>query len=156
MTSTKRFLFGGPGGADALADAALLILRVLAGFAIAYFHGLGKIPPSPGFVEGVAGLGFPLPTVFAWAAGLAEFVGGLLLVVGLFTRPAALSLLFTMLVAFFLRHADDPFAQKEKAYLFGAIALFFLLVGAGRFSLDALLRRRTGAATVDRFARHRL
>lgn len=156
MTPIKRFLIGGPGGATPLADAALLLLRLFAGFAIAYFHGLGKVPPSPGFIEGVASMGFPLPMVFAWAAGFAELVGGLLLMIGLLTRPAALSLLFTMGVAFFVRHAADPFLEKEKAYVYGAIFLFLLLVGAGRFSLDHLLGHRAGAPTVDRFARQRL
>lgn len=156
MKSTRSLLIGGPGGAGTLADAAFLILRLLAGFAIAYFHGLGKIPPSPQFVETVAGLGFPAPVAFAWAAGIAKLMGGTLLAIGLLTRPAAFFLLVTMSVAFFVRHAADPFAGKEKAYLFGAIALFFLLAGAGRFSLDRLLRRRTTAPTVDRFARQRL
>lgn len=156
MKPTHRVLIGGPGGASPLADAALLILRLLAGFAIAYFHGLGKVPPSPGFVDTVAGLGFPLPAVFAWAAGLVELVGGLLLMVGLLTRPASFLLLITMGVAFFVRHAEDPFSGKEKAYLFGAIFLFFLLVGAGRFSLDYLLGNRAVAPTVSRYARVRL
>ena len=156
MKSTRALLIGGPGGAAPLADIAFLLLRVLAGLALAYFHGLGKVPPSPGFVEGVAAMGLPLPVVFAWAAGLAELVGGVLLAVGLLTRPASFFILVTMGVAFFLRHADDPFLDKEKAYLYGAIALFFLLAGAGRFSLDRLMRRRTKPATVDRFAHRRL
>lgn len=156
MKPTHRLLIGGPGGATTLADAALLTLRLFAGFGIAYFHGLGKVPPSPGFVESVGGLGFPVPVVFAWAAGLAELVGGVLLMIGLLTRPAALSLVFTMAVAFFLRHADDPFAQKEKAYIYGAVFLFFLLIGAGRYSVDHLLGGRTRTPTVDRFANKRL
>ena len=156
MKPTYRLLLGGSGGATPLADAALLILRILTGFAIAYFHGLAKVPPSPGFIEGVAGLGFPFPIVFAWAAGIAELIGGVLLVVGLLTRPASLFLLFTMGVAFFVRHAADPFLEKEKAYVYGAVFLFFLLVGAGRYSLDHFLGHRAGAPTVDRFARQRL
>ncbi len=153
MTSPSRTLLGGAGGADAAADAGLLILRLFAGLALAFGHGLGKIPPSAGFVEATAALGFPLPEVFAWAAGLAEFVGGLLLVVGLLTRPAAVFVAFTMAVAAFGQHAADPFADKEMALLYGVIALTLLLSGAGRFSLDALLRRRAERRTVSRYAR---
>lgn len=153
MTSYQRFFIGGSGGASALADAGLLILRLLAGFALAYYHGLGKLPPSPGFIEGVAAMGFPAPTFFAWAAGLAETVGGAFLALGLLTRPASFFILCTMASAFFLRHAEDTFPQAEKAYLFGSIALCFLLIGAGRFSLDRLLRGWLVTPRVSRYAR---
>lgn len=153
MKSTHHLLIGGAGGRDAVADTGLLVLRLLAGLALALAHGWGKIPPSPGFIESVAGLGFPAPALFAWAAGLAEFAGGLCLAVGLLTRPAALFVLVTMGVAFFLRHADDPFSSKEKALLFGAVALCLLLTGAGRFSLDALLRNRARRHPGSRFPR---
>ena len=62
--------------------------------------------------------------------GITEFVGGLCLAVGLLTRPASLLILITMAVAFFLQHAPDAFATKEKAFLFGGIALLYLLIGA--------------------------
>ena len=153
MKSYQRFFLGGSGGADTLADLGLLVLRLMAGFALAYFHGLGKLPPSPGFVEGVAAMGFPAPRFFAWAAGLAETVGGVLLALGLFTRPAALFIVLNMVVAFFIQHAADTFLQAEKAYLFGGIALLYLLAGAGRFSLDHFLRARIVTPRVSRYAR---
>ncbi len=153
MKPIHHVLIGGAGGTDAVADAGLLVLRSLAGLSLALAHGLGKIPPSPGFVEATAGLGFPAPGLFAWAAGLAEFGGGLCLAVGLLTRPAAFFVLFTMGVAFFLQHGADPFAVKELALVFGAVALALLFTGAGRFSLDALLRNRARHRTVSRYAR---
>ncbi len=153
MRPYHHALIGGAGGADAVADAGLLVLRLMAGLTLAFAHGLGKIPPSPGFVEATAALGFPLPSLFAWAAGLAEFAGGLCLAVGLLTRPAAFFVLFTMGVAFFLQHGADPFSAKELAFLYGAVALGLLLTGAGRFSLDARLRGRIERPGVSRFAR---
>ena len=135
-------LIGGAGGGSALADAGLLALRLFAGLSMAFAHGLGKLPISEGFAGGVAEMGFPAPGLFAWAAALAEFAGGLLLAFGLVTRPAGLSLLITMAVAAFVRHGGDPFAKRELALLYGAVALLFMLVGAGRFSVDAWLRRR--------------
>lgn len=153
MKPYHHFFIGGVGGASAVADIGLLVLRLMAGLAMAFAHGINKIPPSEGFIGGVEALGFPFPVFFAWSAGLAEFVGGLCLAIGLLTRPAALLLAFTMAVAFFLRHAGDPFGDKEKAFLFGGIALLYLLAGAGRFSVDALLRGRVSRRPAHRYAR---
>ena len=105
-------------------------------------HGLGKIPPSERFVNGTAEMGFPLPEFFAWSAGGAEFGGGLLLALGLLTRPASFFIGCTMLVAGFIRHAADPFGGKEKALLYLAISIAFALVGAGKYSIDAVIRSR--------------
>ena len=99
------------------------------------------------------GLGFPLPEVFAWGAGLIEFGGGLLLVVGLFTRPAAALAMAVVWTAYFGAHADDSFSDAEAAFLYGAIMLALALTGAGRFSLDAALYRRR-STYIERF-RHR-
>jgi len=153
MKPHHHFLIGGAGGASAVADIGLLILRLLAGLTMAFAHGINKIPPSEGFIGSVDALGFPLPVLFAWSAGLAEFVGGLCLAIGLLTRPASLFLAVTMAVAFFLRHAGDPFGDKEKALLFGGIALLYALIGAGRFSVDALLRSRVTKRTANRYIR---
>jgi putative oxidoreductase len=136
------WLIGGAGGGSALADAGLAILRITAGLALSLAHGLGKIPPSPRFVSGVEEMGFPFPIFFAWAAGLSEYAGGILLALGLFTRPAALFILFTMSIAFFIRHADDVFRDKERALLFLVIAAAFLLIGGGRYALDRVMRMR--------------
>ena len=135
-------LFGGDGGGSALADVGLLVIRLFTGLALAFAHGIDKLPPSEGFVETTAGLGFPVPAVFAWSAGLAEFLGGLLLAVGLFTRPAALFIAVTMTVAAFGQNAGAPFADKEKALLFLVIALGLLLTGSGRYGLDRFIHRK--------------
>lgn len=123
------------------ADLGLLLLRVIAGLALALAHGMGKVPPSERFIGRVAEMGLPGPELFAWLAATAEFGGGILLALGLLTRPAALLICGTMLVVALLAHAGDPFGDREKAVLFGAIALLYLLAGAGRYSLDALIRR---------------
>lgn len=125
-----------------LADAlGLAALRVFSGLAMALAHGMGKVPPKAGFIGGVEAMGFPLPTVFAWGAGLAELVGGLLLALGLCTRPAALAIAGTMVVAAFVRHGGQPFATMELALLYLAVVLVFAVRGGGRLSLDHLLTR---------------
>lgn len=139
---TLRSLLIGSGDTSRATDLGLLILRVGAGLMMAFAHGLGKLPPSDGFIGATEALGFPAPTLFAWLAALAEFGGGLLIAVGLLTRPAAAALAFTMAVAFFGQHGGDPFAERELAALYGVVAVAFVASGAGRFSLDAWLRRR--------------
>lgn len=122
-------------------SAGLLVLRVFAGLSLALAHGFGKVPPSEGFVAGVAEMGFLAAPLFAWAAALAESVGGVLLALGLFTRPAAFFILANMLVASFVMQAGDPFLERELSLLYGAVAVLFLLAGSGRFGIDARLGR---------------
>lgn len=141
MTTLRQILFGSTAN-SAAADAALLLLRVAFGLALALAHGVGKVPPSERFIGVTAEMGFPLPVVFAWAAGLAELAGGLLLVVGLLTRPAAVLAGVTMAVAAFVRHAGDAFADRELALLYLAVMVVLAITGAGRYSVDAALRRR--------------
>lgn len=138
----KQLVFGGAVIESTLANVGLTILRVFTGLSMALAHGLGKIPPSERFVEGTSQLGFPLPEFFAWAAGLSEFGGGVFLALGFCTRPAAFFICCTMIVAGFIRHAADPFGSKEKAFLFLVIALAFLLIGAGKYGVDAWVRGR--------------
>src|SRR5688500_5276484 len=117
----RRFLFGGPGAETRFGDIGLLLLRVGSGGLMVYAHGLSKVYSEgsigiPGqLVEGVKKLGFPAPTAFAWAAALTEFLGGILLALGLMTRPVALALTFNMAVAAFMAHRTDPIDVKEKA-----------------------------------------
>jgi putative oxidoreductase len=122
-------------------DLGLLLFRVFVGAAMAFAHGLGKLPPSEQLIQGVQGMGFPLPVVFAWAAALSEFLGGVLIVLGLFTRHSAAFLGFTMAVAAFVVHGADPFNVKEMALLYLAACVLLLFSGAGKYSLDRLIRR---------------
>jgi putative oxidoreductase len=137
----KGFLFGSEAIASPLANLGLFLLRVYAGLSLALAHGIHKFPPSARFIDGVADLGFPAPTLFAWLASCSELIGGILLAIGLFTRPSALMIGITVAVAGFLRHADDPFGSKEKAFLFLAISLLFLLIGGGKYALDRAFKK---------------
>lgn len=125
-------------------DIGLLILRVLTGLGMAT-HGYGKVftpERMEGFIDGVAALGFPIPLVFAWAAALAELVGGLLLAAGAFTRYAAFFIFCTMTVAAFIRHAGDPFSTRELALLYWSVTLAIIFLGSGRYAVDQLIRSR--------------
>jgi putative oxidoreductase len=117
-------------------DLGLFIFRIAIGLMMAFSHGLGKMPPPDMFVNGLDSMGFPTPVFFAWCAALSEFVGGLLIGAGLFTRISALFLGITMAVAGFIAHAADPFAKKEMALLYLAACLLLFFQGGGRYSLD--------------------
>lgn len=140
----KALLVGGDGGGSALADAGLLLLRLMAGLGLVFGHGLQKLPPSAAFVAGVGEMGFLLPGLFAWAAALSEVVGGFLIALGLLTRPAGLFVACTMLTAAFVRNAGEPFGERELALLYLAVALALMLTGSGRYGPDAFFRRRDG------------
>jgi putative oxidoreductase len=125
------------------AQAAWALTRFVFGAAMATFHGYGKVVEGKvgGLVNVATELGFPAPTFFAWAAALSEFVGGILVAVGLLTRPAAGFVAMTMVVALY-RHRVDPLMKMELALLYLAVMILALALGGGRFSLDAAIRQR--------------
>jgi putative oxidoreductase len=82
----------------------------------------------------------------ALMAGSAEFFGGLLLILGLLTRPAAAVLAVTMLVAIVSVHLQNGLFMSNNGYEFGlallAISVALIVQGAGRFALDNLIARK--------------
>lgn len=142
----NRILFGGVGGGNRLAEIGLLVLRVAAGLFIAIGHGWGKVTAPSDFIDGVEAMGFPLPVVSGWMAILGEFLGGLLLALGLLTRPAAAWLIGVFLGAALVAHQDSftgqaPFFEAEFALLYLIIAVCFLLTGSGHTGVDRMLRK---------------
>lgn len=137
--TAKQFFFSARGTGSTFGDLGLLILRLSAGIALAFAHGIGKLPPSERFVSGVEKMGFPAPSFFAWAASISEFAGALLVAIGLATRPAATLVACTMATVVFVRHGPDAFEKKEKAFIYLVIFVAIMLTGAGRFSIDALI-----------------
>jgi putative oxidoreductase len=120
-------------------DVGLLLLRLGAGGLMLGVHGLSKLTA---FSEGASkfpdplGVGHKLSMMLAI---FAEFFCSIGVMIGLLTRLAVIPIIFTMGVAFFIFHADDPFQKKELALLYSLpfVALFF--TGAGGFSLDQLI-----------------
>lgn len=83
--------------------------------------------------------------LMAALSGSAEFFGGLALILGLLTRPAALVLAVTMLVAIFTVHISNGLFMSNNGYEFGlallAGAVSLLISGGGRASVDRLLAK---------------
>lgn len=140
MKTLKKFLFG----ADSDSNIGLLILRIFIGAAL-LTHGWGKMFGGlEAFTGFVASLGVPAPKLMAFLAAFAECFGSMFLIAGLLTRPAALLILATMTVAIFGAQKGQGFAAQEAAWLYWVPALFFLLKGAGRWSLDRWVTRKLG------------
>ncbi|OGX06278.1 MAG: hypothetical protein A2Z88_00520 [Omnitrophica WOR_2 bacterium GWA2_47_8] len=121
----------------------LLWLRVLMGAGIAY-HGYGKVfgGDLSMLTQGLVKMGFPFPEIFAWAAALSEFLGGICIALGLFTRPAAFFLFITMSVAAFVVHSKDPFTTKELALAYGTMAGMLILTGGGDLTVERMIKGR--------------
>lgn len=129
-------------------DAGILFLRIGIGFAFIFVHGWGKIMGGPelwGKLGGsMANLGITFAPVFwGFMAALAEFGGGILILLGLFTRPASAFMAFTMLVAF-IQHSSklDPWNRTIYPMEMFAVFMALLFIGAGKYSIDALISRK--------------
>jgi uncharacterized membrane protein YphA (DoxX/SURF4 family) len=143
MTVSLRWLLASD------APAAVWLIRLLVG-AVFVSEGIQKfLFPAELGVGRFTKIGLPSPAMLALFVGVVEMVGGLLLLLGLFTRLVSLALIIDMIVAIattkmpmllkdgFWKMAHE--ARTDWSMLLGA--LFLLLVGAGAWSLDALLSR---------------
>ena len=121
----------------------LLVLRLVAGVAF-MMHGFGKIQAPFGWM----GPDAPVPGVLQALAALAEFGGGLAWVLGLLTPLASLGILSTMLVAaqFHISKGDPFMGGYELAIVYAAIAVMFIFVGPGKYSVDAQIVNKANKA----------
>ena len=122
----------------------LSVLRIVAGLLFLQ-HGSQKLlglpfPPA----NGLPAMG----TIFWWG-GIIELVGGILVMIGLFTRPVAFVLSGQMAVAYWMFHAPRglfPLStngnQGELAIVYCFVFLFIAVAGAGIWSIDAALKRQ--------------
>jgi putative oxidoreductase len=125
-----------------IGSVGLLLLRLVMGAAFV-LHGWPKIQNPLGWM----GPDAPVPAIFQTLAAVAEFGGGMALIVGLLSRLASLGIMSNMIVALAMVHLPhgDPFVSKtggrsfELPTIYLACAIVFLLLGPGRLSLDAIL-----------------
>lgn len=119
------------------------VLRVVAGLLLVT-HGYGKIINPFGAVGMVEGLGF-YPGVF-WSPLLSatEFFGGILVAIGLFTRPAAFAAMIVLLVTVYFHGIvqGEGLGGAEKSILWAAIFLFFAIRGSNAQSVDAKIGKQ--------------
>lgn len=123
---------------DSWTPRALALLRIVTGY-LFLLHGAAKLLHMP-HVEMFDGL--QLISLMGFA-GVLELAGGVLIVIGLFTRPTAFVLSGEMAAAYFMGHAPQGnvllplLNQGEPAVLFCFIFLFLSVAGAGAWSADA-------------------
>jgi putative oxidoreductase len=141
MTADAEAERGPASAAARYAPIALSILRIAVALLFVE-HGTSRLFgfPSP----------LPTPAVFTtyWFAGAIELAGGVLVLIGLFTRPAAFIMSGEMAFAYFLSHAPHGFFpilnRGDGAILFCFVFLYIAFAGAGPWSLDAAIGRRRG------------
>lgn len=146
------------------ADLVLLVPRLVCGFMLTVYFGAPKfgLPWSPpdnnlGFFEvawwfpgDVAAFGPPMswaPDTFAWLGAFSEAVGGVALLLGLGSRVFAFLVMCTMLVAIFFQQWQAGYWNMLPATGFVWYSLFTMVLGAGRFSVDALLATTLARST---------
>jgi len=121
-------------------DAGKLVLRLLLAILL-LFHGVSKLIGGVGFITGLLAK-FGLPSALGYLVYVGEVIAPLLMLVGLFTRAAALIVVVNMLVAFLLVHTSQFFSMSDTGgwalelqgmYLGSAVAV--ALLGAGRYSI---------------------
>ena len=134
---------------DRYRDAGLLVARLGFGFGFVWYHGMPKLLGGPkqwaDYGRAMENFGITFaPEWWGLAAALSEGVGGLLLALGLFFRPASLAMMTVMIVAMtnhIVSGQGTPAHAFKNAWLFAG----FFLMGPGRYSVDQFLlgaRRR--------------
>jgi putative oxidoreductase len=122
--------------ARSLSPYLLSVLRIMTGLLLLQ-HGTGKYFGLP------AVAGYPAsPTTMSGAAGVLELIGGVLIILGLFTRPMAFILSGMCAVAYFYVHAPRGFYPNlnggELAALYSFVFLYLFAAGGGAWALDRL------------------
>ena len=130
----KRFLFPvKPDGT--FISVILLIVRVVFGVMLmnhgidkwAKYQELSAVFPAP------LGIGHPLSQKITI---IGELTSNMAFIIGFLYRLAMIPMIFTMCVAFFIVHADDPFAVKELAFVYLVVFVLMYIVGPGKFAVD--------------------
>lgn len=146
----------------ALQSPFLLVLRLYFFWQL-FLTGKGKLGNIAKVSEFFANLGIPLSTLNAYFIGSLECFGSLLLIIGLTSRPLALLVLLSMIVAYLTADFEavsgifldpDKFVKADP-FPFLLTALIVFVFGPGRFSVDALLKLGSGKTCREKTARQR-
>ncbi|ELS30587.1 MULTISPECIES: DoxX family protein [Pseudanabaena] len=141
VASIVRLLLGSDSAPVSLTQASLLLLRVVLGTVMIH-NGFDKLADIPSFAEAyVQAIGLPFPIFFAYCAAFTEVIASPLLALGLFTRPAALGLFATMLVANYHHIVTGGFSipSIELSSIYAVSFAFFVIYGGGKYAIDTLL-----------------
>ena len=137
----KKYVFYYHPDSPMIHNIGFLVLRFFVGLALCtvfekLFPRNGIWGPQDWFIQDVSEMGFPLPVVFAWLAVLAEFFGGIMIMLGVLTRPAAIMNIIVTFIAAFFYHNGDIAGSALTAFIFMIMLICISLFGAGKFSID--------------------
>lgn len=145
MSALKKLLASNAGFAPLALRLPISIIFMAHGSQklFGWFGGYGL----QGTGQWMASIGLEPGVLMAFLAGSGEFFGGLLILIGLLTRPAAAVLAFTMVVAILSTHISNGLFLSNGGYEFGlallAAAVSLAISGAGKLSVDSLLSKST-------------
>ena len=128
---------------SAVSPLVTLYMRVIAGVAF-MVHGWPKINNPMGAVGMVESIGFYPGSLWSPLLAGTEFIGGLLLVLGLLTRPAAVATSCVLLVTTYFHwiFKSEGYGGAETSLLWLGLTMYFAAHGGGRFSLDRMLGKQ--------------
>lgn len=129
-------------------EAGALVLRLFVAFVLVYGTADNVLSADRmlEFRDFLAERGTPLPLVSAYLSVYAQFACGLLIAVGLATRPAALVMAINFVCAYAIAHLGQPVEANWAPVLMFAASAFLLVHGPGALSADEALRRRSRGA----------
>jgi putative oxidoreductase len=137
--------------ATSSADALMLVGRVMIGW-LFLKAGWDKFMNMEGFAGYLTRLGVPAPELMAWPAATAEVLIGLTLILGFAARYAALACFVYLIIATLLAHRYWTYPPEQQLNQFNHMlkniaimggALYIFVTGAGRYSTDRVLTRRS-------------
>ena len=137
--------------ANTASQTTLASARLVIGLMMIH-NGQDKLADIESFAQAyVAYLGLPFPIFLSYVAAFTELIGAPLLMIGLFTRPAALGLFSTMCVAMYhhIKVAGLSLPYLELSAIYAACFLYFAVNGPGLFSFDALIANRIDASALS-------
>ena len=118
----------------------MLLIRIAFGALLLVNHGMDKLMHFAAYANhfySFMGLGSRTCLVLVL---FAEVFCSLFIILGLFTRFAAIPLVIMMLVAVFGKHANEAFANSELAIIYGSAFITLLFCGPGKISVDGMMR----------------
>ena len=125
-----------------LDEPSIALLRVVAGVAL-ITHGWSKIQDPTAMAGFLEGMGFWPGAFWSFMVSITESIGGLLLAIGLLTRPAALLNLINMSVIIWFHwiFKEEGYGGAEKAILWWVILFYFVVHGGQYYAVDKAMKR---------------
>lgn len=125
-------------------EYGVIFIRLIVGFHLVYgtqdnVFSYARMEEFAGFLQ-VRGVPFPLFSAFLSA--YAQFICGILFILGAATRYAAVAMIINFVAALIIAHIGDPYPNMFPALMMLSAACFFLVHGAGKLSVDDMLWRR--------------